>query len=68
MKNRSNFAKTMLTKSEMNEVKGGWRCFVVTKYQDGGNEGYWIEVPNASNAHEAVSLIGRPEGAVGVTC
>lgn len=69
MKTMKNFAAQQLTKKQMNEAKGGWRCFVVTKKSedDGPNEGYWIDVPG-NNASEAANNVGRPTGAITVVC
>lgn len=68
MKNMNNFAAQQLSKSQMNSVKGGWLCFIVTEYNEDGNEGYWVEVPGATNAQEAADRLGRVEGAVGHSC
>lgn len=53
----------------MNQVKGGWRCFIVTKWGSDGepNEGYWIDVPGAS-VNEAAKFVPRLDGAVGFVC
>lgn len=69
MKSLKNFAAQQLSKKEMNNVKGGWRCLVVTKWGegDGQNEGYYIDVPG-NNADEAVRNAGRFDGAVGLVC
>lgn len=69
MKTMKKFAAQQLTKKQMNEVQGGWRCFVVTKWGEGDkqNDGYFIEVAG-DNANEAVSNAGRPSGAVGLVC
>lgn len=64
-----NFAAQQLTKKQMNEAKGGWRCLVVTKWGEGDspNEGYWIDVPG-NNANEAANNIKRPADAIGIVC
>lgn len=67
MKTMKNFAAQQLTKTQMNEVKGGWRCFVVLEYSDAGNKGYFVDVPGSS-ASEASANLGRVEGAVGHAC
>ena len=47
--NMKNFAAQQLTKKQMNEAKGGWRCLVVTKWGEGDspNEGYFFQVPQS---------------------
>ncbi len=69
MKSMKDFAAQQLSKKEMNNVKGGWSCLVVTKWGegDGQNEGYYIEVPGNS-ADEAVRNVGHVNGAVGLVC
>ena len=69
MRTMQNFAAQQLSTWQMNQVKGGWRCFVVTKWGEGDNmnEGYWVDVPG-NNASEAATNIGRVENAVGVVC
>ncbi len=32
MKTMKDFAAQQLSKKQMNEVKGGWLCFIVTKW------------------------------------
>ena len=67
--NMKNFAAQQLTKKQMNEAKGGWRCLVVTKWGEGDspNEGYWIDVPG-NNANAAANNIKRPADAIGIVC
>ncbi len=67
--NMKNFVAQQLTKKQMNEAKGGWRCLVVTKWGEGDspNEGYWIDVPG-NNANEAANNIKRPADAIGIVC
>ncbi|HIX96509.1 MAG TPA: hypothetical protein H9975_03335 [Candidatus Alistipes avistercoris] len=69
MKTMKDFAAQQLSKKQMNEVKGGWLCFIVTKWGSGDepNEGYWIDVPGAS-ANEAAEFVPRLDGAVGFVC
>lgn len=56
MKTMKDFAAQQLSKRQMPQVKGGWRCFVVTKWGevDNMNEGYWVDVPG-NNASEAAN-------------
>lgn len=69
MTNLQKFAAQRLTKRQMNDIRGGWRCFVVLEWgrDDNPNVGYWIDVPGA-NADDAVKNLPHIEGAVGVVC
>lgn len=70
MKSMQKFAAQQLSKSQMNNIKGGWACFVVTGHDENGdNVGYWKEVP-ADDQYAAADYVAanRPAGAIQVNC